>query len=199
VAAPVLLISSDPFLGASLEALAAGRLRVARLDPSRRPAAWLAEPEATVILDVAARQRGALHAWVRRHHGGPLVVLLKPGERGPAPALDPDTVVVGRPFRLADLVRLLEQPPARLAGPGPTPAPARPRGLPGLDRPAAAPDPQRRRRTRLARRLATRVLVGLLVVLLVLAGVWLALGLVEWTQGRPVGAAVPAATLDLRG
>jgi hypothetical protein len=54
---------------------------VARLDPARRPAAWPGDPAATVVLDVAARQRNALHAWIRHHHQGPLVVLLKPGDR----------------------------------------------------------------------------------------------------------------------
>ena len=124
MAEPVLLISSDPFLGASLEALASGRVRVARLDPSRRPAAWPGEPAATVVLDVTARQRDALHAWVRRHHRGPLVVLLKPGERAPASPPDPASVVVGRPLRLPDLVAVLEHPPAPL--PDPAPPPPRP-------------------------------------------------------------------------
>jgi hypothetical protein len=119
VAEPVLLISSDPFLGASLEALAAGRIRVARLDPSRQPAAWPGEPAAIVVLDVTARQRNALHTWIRRHHGGSLVVLLKPGERVPALAFDPASVVVGRPFRLSDLVWVLEHPPDPPGDPDP--------------------------------------------------------------------------------
>ena len=226
MAEPVLLISSDPFLGASLEALAAGRIRVARLDPSRPPAAWPGEPTAIVVLDVTARQRNALHTWIRRHHGGSLVVLLKPGERVPALAFDPASVVVGRPFRLADLVWVLEHPPDPLGGPDPPGAapappapgprdllkasaeqrrrrlgalagagaggrPARPaagppapsaagRGLPRPDWPTAATrvDGRRRRRTRRGRRLAARVLAGVLVVV-VLAGAWLALGLLE--------------------
>jgi hypothetical protein len=111
VAEPVLLISSDPFLGAFLEALAAGKIRVARLDPSRRPAAWPGAPAATVVLDVSAGQRDALHAWVRRHHPGRLVVLLKPGELGPVRPPDPASVVIARPFQLSDLVALLEQRP----------------------------------------------------------------------------------------
>ena len=111
MAEPVLLISSDPFLGAFLEALAAGKIRVARLDPSRRPAAWPAEPAATVVLDVSAGQRDALHAWLRRHHPGRLVVLLKPGELGPVRPPDPASVVIARPFQLSDLVALLEQRP----------------------------------------------------------------------------------------
>jgi hypothetical protein len=205
VAEPVLLISSDPFLGASLEALADGRIRVARLDPARRPAAWPGEPAATVVLDVAAPQRDALHAWIRRHHQGPLVVLLKPGERAPGPGFDPAGVVVGRPFRLGDLVEVLEQPPARLSGHRP-PVPALP--APPAPPPAArdplraGADRRRRRRARRGRRLAAQVLVGLLVVLLVLVGVWLALGLVEARRDLVVGAAAlpwPTATLDLRG
>jgi hypothetical protein len=127
VAEPVLLISSDPFLGASLEALAGGRVRVARLDPSRRHHAWPGEPAGTVVLDVTAGQRQALHDWIRRHHRGPLVVLLKPGERAPSLPPDPDRVVVGRPFRMADLVWVLEQssPPAPATVPPEPPAGAR--------------------------------------------------------------------------
>jgi hypothetical protein len=122
VAEPVLLISSDPFLGASLEAVARGRVQVARLDLARRPVAWPAEPTATVVLDVAAGQRDAVHAWIRRHHPGPLVVLLKPGERQPGVPPDPAQVVVGRPFRLADLVELLEHPPGPATPAAPAPA-----------------------------------------------------------------------------
>jgi hypothetical protein len=145
VAEPVLLISSDPFLGASLEALAGGRVRVARLDPSRRHAAWPGEPAGTVVLDVTAGQRQALHDWVRRHHRGPLVVLLKPGERAPSLPPDPDRVVVGRPFRMADLVWVLEQAP----GPRPDPPPERPDPPAGPRAPSGllqASAEQRRRR-----------------------------------------------------
>ena len=116
MAEPVLLISSDPFLGASLEAVARGRLQIARLDPSHRPPAWPATPSTTVVLDVTTRQRDPIHTWVRRHHPGPLVILLKPGERQPDLPPDPWRVVVARPFRLIELVGLLERspkPPAR--------------------------------------------------------------------------------------
>jgi hypothetical protein len=160
---PVLLISSDSFLGPSLEAVAGGRLRVARLDPSVRPVAWPAEPAATVVLDVTARQRDAFHAWVRRHHPGPLVVVLKPGEGRPAALLrDPRLVVVGRPFRLVDLVTILEHPPAP-PGPG-----------------AAADPPDLGPARRSGRGLAVRVLVGLLVLLVLAALV--AFGVLEGRQ-----------------
>jgi Protein of unknown function (DUF4012) len=121
VAEPVLLISSDPFLGASLEAVALGRLEIARLDPAHRPPAWPAPSSATVVLDVTARQRESMRTWIRRHHPGPLVILLKPGERPTTVPPDPTTVVVGRPFRLIELVTLLEQAP----GPPPPDAPER--------------------------------------------------------------------------
>jgi hypothetical protein len=218
VAAPVLLVSNDPFLGASLEAVARGRVRVARIDASRRPAAWPAGPTATVVLDVTAGQRDALHAWVRRHHSGPLVVVLKPGERDPALPPDPTRVVMVRPFRVADLVAILEQPPPPLpaadAGPGArqllqASATQRMRRLGSLSRagPAAAPpaavegalppgwptaatrlEVPRRRPVRRGRAVAARVLVGLLVVA-ALAGAWLGLGLVETRQDLLVGAA----------
>jgi hypothetical protein len=161
VAEPVLLISSDSFLGARLEAVARGRLQVARLDPALRPVAWPAEPAATVVLDVTARQRDAFHTWVRRHHPGPMVLVLKPGERRQTLPRDPDMVVVARPFRLVDLVTILEHPPAP---PGP--------GAPATD----AGSPRRSGRV-----LAVRVLVGLLV-LLALAAALLAFGVLD---GRP--------------
>jgi hypothetical protein len=153
VAEPVLLISSDSFLGAGLEAVACGRVQVARLDPARRPAVWPAEPAATVILDVTARQRQAFHLWVRRHHAGPLVVVLKPGERRPVLAPDPDLVVVARPFRLVDLVTILEHPPAPEDPATPWPTAASP-----------GPDPRG-----LVRRVVVPVLVGLLVLLVLAA------------------------------
>ena len=117
MAEPVLLISSDPFLGASLEAVARGRLQIARLDPTHRPPAWPATPSTTVVVDVTTRQRDPIHTWVRRHHPGPLVILLKPGERDPALPPDPWRVVVARPFRLIELVGLLERSPKPPAGP----------------------------------------------------------------------------------
>ena len=150
-----MLISSDSFLGPSLEAVADGRVRVARLDPTRRPMAWPAEPAATVVLDVTARQRDAFHTWVRRHHQGHLVVVLKPGERRPALSPDPDLVVVGRPFRLVDLVTILEHPPAP---PDPPAAWT-----------AASLDPGPRRRP--GRRVAVQLLVGLAVLLVLAAAV----------------------------
>jgi hypothetical protein len=153
VAEPVLLISSDPSLGASLEAVAAGRVRVARLDPALRPMTWPAEPAATVVLEVTARERNAFHAWVRRHHPGPLVVVLKPGERPSVLAPDPHLVVVGRPLRLVDLVAILEHPPDPADPAAPWPADASPD--PG---PPPRPGP----------RVPVPVLVGL-AVLLVLA------------------------------
>jgi hypothetical protein len=146
VAEPVLLISRDPFLGRFLEALAAGRIRVARLDPSPRPAAWPGEPVATVILDVSADQRDALHAWVRRHHPGRLVVLLKPGELGPVRPPDPASVVVVRPFQLSDLVAFLEHGRAPLPDPAPPPRPAAPGPGRGARDLLQASAEQRRRR-----------------------------------------------------
>jgi hypothetical protein len=219
VAEPVLLISSDPFLGASLEAIARGRVQVARLDLARRPAAWPAEPTATVVLDVAAGQRDAVHAWIRRHHSGPLVVLLKPGERQPGLPPDPAQVVVGRPFRLADLVELLEHPPGPAAPAPAAPAaddhgllqasaaerrrrldafsgapasgpPARAGRLPRPDWPTAATRLDVRRPRPGARR--RRIVARVLVgllVLLALVGIWLAVGLLEARQDRLVRAA----------
>jgi hypothetical protein len=196
VAEPVLLISSDPFLGASVEAVAHGRLRVARLDPSRRPMVWPAGSTGTVVLDVTVRQRAVLHDWVRRHHPGPMVVLLKPGEQQLSLPPSPPQVVIGRPFRLADLVSVLEHPSFPPAAPAPDPdPPPRPPGpatappLPRPDWPTARTRLDvRRRRPWWRRPVVTRVLLGLLV-LVVLAGAWLAIGLFEARRDLQVGAA----------
>ncbi|HWC43332.1 MAG TPA: hypothetical protein VHK02_15205 [Actinomycetota bacterium] len=196
MAEPVLLISSDPFLGASVEAVAHGRLRVARLDPSRRPMVWPAGSTGTVVLDVTVRQRAVLHDWVRRHHPGPMVVLLKPGEQQLSLPPSPPQVVIGRPFRLADLVSVLEHPSFPPAAPAPDPdPPPRPPGpatappLPRPDWPTARTRLDvRRRRPWWRRPVVTRVLLGLLV-LVVLAGAWLAIGLFEARRDLQVGAA----------
>jgi hypothetical protein len=193
VAEPVLLISSDPFLGASLEAIARGRVQVARLDLARRPVAWPAEPTATVVLDVAAGQRDAVRAWVRRHHPGPLVVLLKPGERQPGVPPDPAQVVVGRPFRLADLVELLEHPLGP-AAPGPA--------ADDHDLLQASASERRRRLDAFSgarrRQIVARVLVGVLV-LLALVALWLAVGLLEARPGPARLTALGASSLRWAG
>lgn len=132
MAEPVLLISTDPFLGANLEAAAHGRVQVAHLDPAQRPPAWPAGPAATVVLDVTAHHRDKHPRLDPPAPPRPLVILLKPGEGHPA--LPPDrSRVVARPFRLIDLVALLEQPfpldevPATQSkGPAPDPPPPDP-------------------------------------------------------------------------
>jgi hypothetical protein len=81
------------------------------------------------------------------------VVVLKPGERRPVLAPDPDLVVLARPFRLVDLVTILEHRPAPEDPTTPWPT-------------TAAPDTARPRR---GRRVVVPVLVGLLVLLVVAA------------------------------
>jgi uncharacterized protein DUF4012 len=103
----VLLVSSDPFLGASLQGMARGRLLVASVDPAHRPTAWPGAARCTVVLDLGAKERAVAYPWVRQHHGGRLVVLLQPGEREASLPADPDRLVLRRPFRLPDLVEIL--------------------------------------------------------------------------------------------
>jgi uncharacterized protein DUF4012 len=135
VAEPVLLISNDPFLGSSLEALAHGRLRVARIDPVQRSAAWPGPPTATVVLDLARRELDHAYPWVRNHHPGRVVLLLKPGEPENSLPPDPDRLVIRRPFRLVDLVEILtgvvpsaEPDDALSDGPSPAARVSRPPG-----------------------------------------------------------------------
>jgi hypothetical protein len=79
---------------------------------------------------------------------------------------DPDLVIVGRPFRLVDLVTILEHPPA-------PPGPGAPAETPG---PGSGSTPRR-----LPRGVAVRVLVGVLV-LLALAAALFAFGLLGSRQ-----------------
>jgi hypothetical protein len=148
VGEPVLLVSNDRSLGGMLEGLARGRLRVAHIDPTRRPAAWPGQPAATVVLDLTPRTRDAVYPWVRRNHTGRVVVLLRPGEREASLPPDPDRLVVQRPFRLLDLVEVL-------AGPGTSADPdAVPSGGPSppalVSRPPGGREPPDRDPTRRA-------------------------------------------------
>jgi hypothetical protein len=107
VAVSVLLLSNDPLLGSSLEALALGRLRVRHLESSRQPATWPERTTSTVVLDLAAGERATAYSWVRQHHAGRLIVLLRPGEQASSLPPDPDRLVLRRPLSLSDLVEIL--------------------------------------------------------------------------------------------
>jgi hypothetical protein len=107
VAVSVLLLSNDPLLGPSLEALARGRLRVRHLEPSRRSTTWPGRATSTVVLDLAAGERATAYSWVREHHAGPVIVLLRPDEQASSLPPDPDRLVLRRPLSLSYLVETL--------------------------------------------------------------------------------------------
>jgi hypothetical protein len=107
MAVSVLLLSHDPLLGSSLEALARGHLRVRHLEPSRQSASWPGRAISTVVLDLAAGERATAYSWVREHHAGRLIVLLRPGEQASSLPPDPDRMVLRRPLSLSDLVEIL--------------------------------------------------------------------------------------------
>ena len=107
MAVSVLLLSNDPHLGSSLQALASGLLRVRNLEPSRQPATWPGRAGSTVVLDLAAGERATAYSWVRQHHAGRLIVLLRPGEQASSLPPDPDRLVLRRPLSLSDLVEIL--------------------------------------------------------------------------------------------
>jgi Protein of unknown function (DUF4012) len=225
VSGQVLLVSSDPFLVASLTVAARGHFAVLRIDPAVTPDEWPWQAASAVVLDVAPEQRAGVSAWVRRHHSGPLVMLLKPDEPDRRPPTDPARVVVRRPFRIIDLVDVLTtgssapdgrklqhasveqrrrrlesvaggrarpQPVTSRVGPAAPPsrppasrdsAPPRPGGPAPRSQPSATARPPSKRRRRAARRrlIVRSTLLGTLVALL-LAGGWLALGLLEIRQ-----------------
>ena len=135
MAVSVLLLSNDPHLGPSLQALAPGRLRVRHLEPSRQPPTWPGRTTSTVVLDLAAGERATAYSWVRQHHAGQVIVLLRPGEQASSLPPDPERLVLRRPLSLADLVEILsgldsangpadEIPSQRVARPTPGKTPA---------------------------------------------------------------------------
>ncbi len=107
MAVSVLLVSSDPLLGKSLEVLAGSRLWVTRIDASHRSSIWPSWRMSAVVLDLGAGERAAAYSWVRQHHAGRVVVLLTPGEQAPSLPPDPDRLVLRRPLSLPDLVEIL--------------------------------------------------------------------------------------------
>ncbi len=107
MAVSVLLVSSDPLLGKSIEVLAGGRLWVARIDASHRSSMWPGRAMSTVVLDLDAGERAAAYSWVRQHHTGRVVVLLTSGEQASNLPPDPDRLVLRRPLSLSDLVEIL--------------------------------------------------------------------------------------------
>ena len=121
MAESVILVSRDPLLGTSLEALAQGRLRVTRLDPSHQPSVWPGRARSTVVLDLGARDRAAFSSWVRQHHKGRLVVLLHPEEEESSLPPDPERLVLRRPLGLSEMVEiLLDQDATTRSAAGPT-------------------------------------------------------------------------------
>ena len=107
MAESVVLVTGDPMLGTSLEVLSRGRLRVIRVDPSHQLSAWPGRTTSTVVLDLGARDPAATSSWVRQHHSGRLVVLLRPGENESSLPPDPERLVLRRPLGLSDLVEIL--------------------------------------------------------------------------------------------
>jgi Protein of unknown function (DUF4012) len=112
VAQLVVLVSSDPLLGTSLNVLSRGRLRVTRIDPSHRPSAWPGKATSTVVLDLGTKDWAATYPWVRQHHRGRLVVLLRPGQPESSLPPDPERLTLRRPLGLSDLVEILTDPAA---------------------------------------------------------------------------------------
>jgi hypothetical protein len=107
--APVLLFSSDPFLGRALEAVEnRPRSVVTHASPSE-VAEW---PNAagSVVLDMAPGDRKAAYDAIRLHHSGRLIVVLGPDENDAGLPQDAARLTVNRPFGVASLRRLLMEP-----------------------------------------------------------------------------------------
>jgi hypothetical protein len=160
IAQPVLLVSTDPMLGSALRTVHTGDVRVALFDPDDQPVGWPGTDHNAVVLDVPPAERAAALAWVRGHHRGHLLVVLRPDEQAADLQRDPGLATIRRPFPIRDLAEALARPAA---------APRRSRSAPG-----GSPMPRRRRR--LAR-------LGIAVGLVVLAALLLAAGWLATTLG----------------
>jgi hypothetical protein len=110
----VVLLSRDPGLASVTGRLLSNGDRIAHFRSAAELSNWSAPTVAAVILDSQPQARRLSYKQVRDRYDGPLVMLLDQGER--RPDLPPDAArhFLHRPFKAADLSRLLGMPQAEL-------------------------------------------------------------------------------------
>jgi hypothetical protein len=107
---PVLLFSTDPFLGAALEAVSDGSRSVVKHALPSDLSEWPNGGPYNVVLDVPPSHRKAAYETIRLHHQGRLILVLGPDEDDADLPRDAARLAVHRPIDLASLLRLLAEP-----------------------------------------------------------------------------------------
>jgi hypothetical protein len=109
----VVLLSRDPGLVSIAGDLLSNGDRIAHFRSAAEIADWSTPVVAAVVLDSRPQARRLSYKQVRDRYDGPLVMLLDKGERRPDLPPDRARQFLHRPFRVAELSRLLGSP-----GPG---------------------------------------------------------------------------------
>jgi hypothetical protein len=114
VARRVVLLSRDPGLASITGRLLANGDRIAHYRSATELSDWSSPAVAAVVLDSQPQARRLSYKQVRDRYDGPLVMLLDKGERRPDLPPDGARHFVHRPFKAADLSKLLGTSTAEL-------------------------------------------------------------------------------------
>jgi hypothetical protein len=110
----VVLLSRDPGLASVAGSLLSNGDRVAHVRSATEIADWSAPEVAAVVLDSQPQARRLSYKQVRDRYDGPLVMLLDKGERRPDLPPDGARHFLHRPFKVAELSKLLGAPGPQL-------------------------------------------------------------------------------------
>jgi len=110
----VVLLSRDPGLASITGRLLSNGDRIAHHRSAAELADWSSPAVAAVVLDSQPQARRLAYKQVRDRYDGPLVMLLDKGERRPDLPPDGARQFLHRPFKAADLSRLLGTSTAEL-------------------------------------------------------------------------------------
>ena len=110
----VVLLSRDPGLASIADRLLQNGDRVAHFRSAAELADWSRPTVAAVVLDSQPRARRLSYKQVRDRYDGPLVMLLDKGERRPDLPPDGARQFLHRPFKAAELSKLLATPAPEL-------------------------------------------------------------------------------------
>jgi hypothetical protein len=110
----VVLLSRDPGLASIADRLLQNGDRVVHFQSAAELADWSRPTVAAVVLDSQPRARRLSYKQVRDRYDGPLVMLLDKGERRPDLPPDGARQFLHRPFKAAELSKLLATPAPEL-------------------------------------------------------------------------------------
>jgi hypothetical protein len=110
----VVLLSRDPGLASITGRLLSNGDRIAHFRSATELRDWSAPVVAAVVLDSQPQARRLSYKQVRDRYDGPLVMLLDKGERRPELPPDGARQFLHRPFKAAELSKLLGTPTAEL-------------------------------------------------------------------------------------